>query len=839
MQTTGDAARDQAAANAIEGRERRFRWSVKVDWNGNGWYDHDLSDISEYIDKITTDRSLKGSAPAELLLVEGASAAELTLTMSGTYNGRPFSSVFSPYNGFSPLFRKVTAGAEITYKLGIETALGTVWYPQFVGNVRLITPDRATGEVELSALDRVEKLRKPVRLAPFAVNEYWANRGFNTNQMTGAAAVIQACLQQCDTSASKYRRPTREELGFIPGESVDLVSFFLSGMGGLTPAAGWHDNPQATQPLADNVARYTRRALPHPKAPHQSRRYNALSTLGNTGAGSTLKYWVSDRGQIGAVGVYFFGMTLNLAGSTWQKTAPRSTLLDVRIGDFRVLRIEIENNQVFTTYRNEEPATPIQYESIRYTLPDTETCEIFAQWDTVKELKYHLRVGAQNSGDWRIVASGTSGWRYDLLMGLVTILPRISMSDIAFTFRFLAGAGPGGPGSERNAFMPATYAAELDDSANSLTYVPAVSGSDAWDVITAVAGTEFGSVFWDEGGTFQFWNFAHVLGLREPNQRVRTLSMDDLTGLKITNNLDSIRNTVSLKVGRSLSRSYQTVFEPRSVDEFYVPGGATRVFEIRKDGIVFTEPRYLTRYTQFDTTGGNTARSQFAKWDDNSQHGFVCSWKIGENNWQEIDIGRWDGGAPFTPEVYAWINAQGQLMMRVYNPMSQDLRFATAKTASNPAAPTQDTEGSAALRIAGTLIQADDVKTVTTYDPASTQKYGFRNIELSGEWYQDTFPSNDIVSRLTEKTKEPIPSTDAVTIPGDPRLQLGDAFDVQDPEGFGERFGLQILGVQREFSRDGGLTDTLTVEMIRPPDTYGIWDSAQYGRWDETFVWGD
>ena len=49
---------------------------------------------------------------------------------------------------------------------------------------------------------------------------------------------------------------------------------------------------------------------------------------------------------------------------------------------------------------------------------------------------------------------------------------------------------------------------------------------------------------------------------------------------------------------------------------------------------------------------------------------------------------------------------------------------------------------------------------------------------------------------------------------------------------------LQILGIRREYSRDGGLTDTLTVELVRPAGI-GLWDSPQYGRWDETFIWSD
>lgn len=61
---------------------------------------------------------------------------------------------------------------------------------------------------------------------------------------------------------------------------------------------------------------------------------------------------------------------------------------------------------------------------------------------------------------------------------------------------------------------------------------------------------------------------------------------------------------------------------------------------------------------------------------------------------------------------------------------------------------------------------------------------------------------------------------------------------MSDPDGFGEEMRLQIYGIRRTFDRDSGLSDTLTVELLRPPEV-GIWDSPQYGRWDETFVWSD
>src|SRR5690606_5784204 len=127
---------------------------------------------------------------------------------------------------------------------------------------------------------------------------------------------------------------------------------------------------------------------------------------------------------------------------------------------------------------------------------------------------------------------------------------------------------------------------------------------------------------------------------------------------------------------------------------------------------------------------------------------------------------------------------------------------------------------------------------VTFSDQDSIDKYGARNYKLSGDWVQDKFSAEALNKYLLSRTVEPIPTTDAIEIAGDPRLQLGDTIEVLDPDGFGERMRLRIRGIRREYSRDGGLTDTLAVELVRPAGI-GRWDSPQYGRWDETFIWSD
>ena len=158
------------------------------------------------------------------------------------------------------------------------------------------------------------------------------------------------------------------------------------------------------------------------------------------------------------------------------------------------------------------------------------------------------------------------------------------------------------------------------------------------------------------------------------------------------------------------------------------------------------------------------------------------------------------------------------------------------------------------FRVAGTLVTEDLERswTYSTDDVAreaaqrgepvgaygeSIQRYGQRVIELGGNrWLQDEFQTRMMLRNVLKRYGRPTPVTDAITVPGDPRIQIGDCIDVIDPDGLGGSTRLQILGVTREFEDGLGLRDTYQVEVIEVPGI-GRWDDDQYGRWDLSLIW--
>src|SRR5690606_303044 len=162
--------------------------------------------------------------------------AELKFDLSGELYGYPAVVVFSPFNGQSPFYNDSPIGAEVVYELGVETVLGTVWYPQFVGNVRTITPDRGNNVVEFTALDRVEK---PTSLGVGDVKVY------------NYPAVIEHCLRHADVSPTRIRPPYASELAYLDPIRPDGCLFWLAGTGAYHPLIGWrarqiYDNPPET-----------------------------------------------------------------------------------------------------------------------------------------------------------------------------------------------------------------------------------------------------------------------------------------------------------------------------------------------------------------------------------------------------------------------------------------------------------------------------------------------------------------------------------------------------------------------------------------------------------------
>lgn len=802
MQTHGGAA----ATAAIESPEREFQVRLLVDWNMNGAYSHPLSDMTRFVESASTDRSLSGSQSEDLMIIEGVSAAQLTVSLAGKYGDLSLTSVFSPYQVRSPFWGHETIGMEVTFEIGVKTSVGTVWYPQFVGYVRTITPDRGTNAVELTALDRVELLRRPVEFPAWSMfGPQRVVEGKILAQQADPQWVIDHCLKSSDVSPTPWRPFTREEFGLNDDDRTG-PQLWVSGVGGIMPTIGWLDNwNQQKFPAteAGGLPMYEQEGEPHPDAAGPNpKNFYAQGAAGN----STLTYWAADRTRINPIGIQVAGATLITRGSnaTFYQSAADHQVVKINVGNGVFIYLVIgDSGKFWTVWQN--GATLI--DSPKLTIPTGGSSQrLIATWDAYRPggARVWLQAGSVTSGaDWTNTGVTPPGLgAKDLLQGQIVIDHRTALNDVVYTstnFGSLSVAS-----AKQWAGKEAAYAAELDAGLNRLAFLPIRKAEDAWKVISEVVSAEFGSAFWSEDGIFKFWNQDTLQDLK--SVVAKSVTLDEVSGLRITNHLDSIRNIWSL-VSTTRTSWDKVAFDARNVDEFYVPGVSRRVFTVSIDDMLSPNPGFAPRYS---TTG------TFPAWTNDVVFGYVVQWFNG-SVWAE------DNSKSSGIDINAFFNHRGEMQIEIWNGYSEPARLA-------------NNNGSAAYRVNSTLIVDDEPTSVLFKDLTSIGKYGGRNIALSGDWHQEFTNQVGLVSQMLSKTSTPNPVTDAITMAGDPRIQLGDTIRINDIDGFGERFDVQVYGITRTWSLQEGLSDTYSVELVRPAGSF--WDDPVYAIWDDTFMWG-
>jgi hypothetical protein len=826
VQTHGGAP----AAAAIEqtGGKRYFYTSVLVDWARDGLFAHPLSDISSLVDEATWAQSITGSAPAEIMLVEGYAAAELQLTLRGQRDGLPVVALFSTYNGNSPLYTVDLEGCEIVYKIGVETSAGTVWYQQFIGNVRYVSPARRAESVVITALDRAEKMRQPVRLPIWAVGSYQRDRGWREAQLMESQWLIDHCLRTADASPTPMRP-------LIEGETrVGNNQFWMSGNGSWIPNIGYIDSARMQgfpKSEASGYDMHTLDGTPHPlvaaEAIAAGKRPAVLAAMGTDTTGFRPSYWPQYPGdtrnyshykQYHAINVEamqlfasnWFGFRLVTRGqnNTWWSGAS-GDVMRIRFGGLMQAFLQFNAGQVRCRFENIETGYTASTPYI--TIPSgQDSVQIDCRIQPHNEAQ--VLVDGANAGHGKTLLANYGGTiPEDALQGTVYLFHRPGLQDVYWTQRNVGFSGVVTTAQlEVEARKPAKYPAILDRGLNRLSVTPQSTYEDGWALASAVAAAELGAVLFDKDGVFRFWNRNTITG--KQSTVVRTLDLDDLDDLGNTSSLDSLRNIVTADAVVA-SSDLARVFEAGEIDQFVIPATTEMTFTFRVEDMAGIEVRKIPRYSTAPDSNVPDA------WTDAIDHGYVVQFETADSVWQERN--NFTSGV----DIFAYVDEDYNLKIKIWNGYANDARFAT-------------NGGSPALRIQGTKVfQLDNIQIVAK-DTAAIQKFGPRNLPISGDWVQQQpGVTTGLVDYILDRSVKAIPVTDEIPINGDPRLEIGDTVEVQDPDGLGESLLLQILGIRRTVSRTGGCRDTLTVELIRP-SLVGLWDSAQYGRWDTTLIWG-
>lgn len=798
---------DTELAAVIESAVRHLSVDVRVDWARDGNYAHAYSNLSSLVKSAKVDRELHGAMPDEVAMVGGFSTSKLVLQLGGKRSGDTMDAVraFTPYNYNSSLYGLPLAGAHIRYDIVVRKPTNENFLiRQFSGRVSKIRLDRKAGTVTIECLDLAEALRNPISLPVWAVADSTQNYLSDADPMSSLLAerygvrsshVIDLVLRKAGGGVGPRMNTgcvfsCTFNGGTIP-ETGDLKS---TGTRASFADTGFWGTPFVDGPTGVDVLA----CAPMPAG------YNTIDT--NTHV----------KGYANA--------PVNMAGSA----APVGGVRTLALGGWFKADAALNPNTVNNN-------------SIMFALGETFTfgdnqVQMFSDQLSGGTMSMRLNVdmGAW-TGTWR-TAYLSAGWHYIAFMiesrsSGVTVYQNVDgvISLASVYVAPSAGALPAVTQSTRSGQnyvemvatttcthlqvwtqdVPAasmTYnryhptPSFVDEGLNTLTYLPDIYERSAWSVLEELVKAEYGVIVAGEDGRVQFLN--HLTARSAAGSPVRTLGTNVVEDLNLQVNLQSVLNTINYG---------------------YKPGG----FRVAS---VWSAPTKEA----LDTNNGVTRSIQFPMTDTmfvyHGDPGQISNDKsVAPENW--ADVGGWAVTDPLDP---AWNNWTANsvfssvfpiaylnnrfVQININNASGRNVRFAFSD------------QFSPAYSIKGHKIFKYDTVNTSVTDEESVTKYDQRTLAVSqSAYHQHPAWVEFIMSTILSEMVRPIPTMDKITIPGDPRIQLRDSFQVEDPEGIGEALVVSVVGITRTFNADTGLTDQYRLELLTPA---GVWILGHpvYGR---------
>ncbi|CAH0246827.1 hypothetical protein [Microbacterium sp. Bi128] len=422
----------------------------------------------------------------------------------------------------------------------------------------------------------------------------------------------------------------------------------------------------------------------------------------------------------------------------------------------------------------------------------------------------HLAVEVKGNSYVRVWLNGavygtsTSTWTVNPGSGFIE---RVTWGDVriqGLALHFTSQPGVG-PASNISAFEPA---ADVSRGALDLLTVPEIDGDNSWDTLKQIAQAELGMVGFDELGRFFFRTRADLGARVNP---VTTWGVDLVDDIRASASVDAILTRITARV-KSAPGIEQTLgggpLEP-------VPAlVADRIIEIPTG----TSSVVLSTSTPF-TPGRQVLPSVTTPASAEQTSGFVlCSDRAGTS--------------PYTgTSARAWITPLSQTSVKVtfFSSISSTL-YAVVPTNDQWSEPRVDglVSGGPGLWIYGTRF-SDEARTEQTVDRANAAAVATWGTRLNafGEsvWWQDAATVDPFLAAVLNDTAGPRATIADVTVPADPRLQLGDPVRLEDVTGRVPGIVARITSIKLRISLDveGGMIGTYGLRQIvgTVPDVSG------------------
>lgn len=761
MQFSGDTA----LQTAIESNQRTIFHEFMVDWNRNGLYDHSLSDLTEVCESISLERGITGSLPAETTLIEGFSAAQLTVSLGGRRSGDvlQLAQALSPYRTDSPLYGVDRGLVPCKWSVGVRTSTGSnPLIRKFTGY--LVTPkvESKSRTVTLICRDGVELLHKQLNLPLFAHFDYQLPI---TSQRINSQWVIDYALRQNGI----YQSPPMSQ-GCI---------FSVTGHGGMIPERGH-------QARTVGVSGVLTESDPIYVPGRWGIAYNGGSQFCSFFAARANGQFAPVPGWTWVIQFQAFGDSIPLQrnpngepvvtlGTGRSTLASGSTTMRVRVDRTGLVWVDFYNGSTQVFSRSTSSVSLSGWTNV------------FISVDFLGATLNNCNIGAPNFSSNGNDLSGLS-------LNPITLAGSCTVSYAApYPVQNIQISGSTSISAATMLYDTAFASqCDLDPGLNEFYSLPVIRGEDSWELLKSVVGAEYGVIGFSEQGRLYFKNRDTA---RRQNLAInRTLTADNALGdLILSDPAGQIRNSISTQTNVLLRGSkLETVWSIKDPTELpLVPGTTYFTFIPDHPG-------------SFDDLNENQTGSQLA-WDTFTD---VATKFVVVNQTTLAEI----SGVIVNYFVDYVAQEQGldQILVKVDMPGVAIGMFAT-------------TTGQPAFKY-GAFVASNRATVTQAYKrQSSIDKYGEQVLKLDsgtfGRWWQIQSSIQRVALGLLKDLKRPTSILEPIPIPGDPRLQLQDTVRVRDDHGLGGPIDCGVLLIRTSWT-NGKLEDTLTLKPFAPAGTW-------------------
>lgn len=515
---------DVELAQAVNARSRRFSARLMVDWNRDGQFDHPYSDLSKLVVEATTDRSMEGALPENATLIEGYSAAQLTVKLEGrrAYGEPSAAQLFAPYSTRSPLYNIPRKNVPVYYSIIVHTATGLREIRQFTGWTREITASSADATATLRCLDFAEPLRAPITL-PVWAHEQRTDEGALINSQWLIDYVLRRngyfqsppMVPECRFSATLHGSQI-VETGY-PTSYLNAPTFrWVQGPYGLALGASATEQHSASMGGFTNVS--------HSNGLTYG--YGGIFEVGGSNPGVTeVRNWYNAQDRIGlritATGLVQAFFVTNGGSTTWTVDGPMLS------GPQRFVYVGLEATVTASNMQ------------IRFNVDGAITSTTGTRWAPASAGIHFANASLQRSAQclqhWQSMTR-TNNW--------------------SWTPDF-------------------TPNATLSRGLNLLSHLPNVVDESSWDVLKELVHAEFGTLFTDENNHAWFLNREDA---RQAKDTVdREVGPDQLMDVAVSDASDAIVNCIAVSSTLGMYKNTVRAWEATNNDQLTFQPGSTTV----------------------------------------------------------------------------------------------------------------------------------------------------------------------------------------------------------------------------------------------------------------------